>query len=141
MLFVLAIATDLADGRVARWRGTESAAGHALDHAADFLFVNVGLWAATTRGLDPWVLPALVAAAFLEYALTTLWLRRAGRLRLGALGRWNGVLYFLPVGGVLLLDLGFDFLAPAVAPVAWLLAASSAASLADRLRAYWDPRD
>ena len=60
-LFCVAIATDVADGRLARMRGTESALGRVLDHGADFLFVNAGLAASAATGRLPWLLPALVA--------------------------------------------------------------------------------
>jgi phosphatidylglycerophosphate synthase len=131
-LFCLAIASDLVDGRIARARGTSSALGRALDHGADFAFVTSGLVAAAARGLVPWLLPMLVAVAFAQYVVDSYWLHRARELRMSALGRWNGILYFVPVGAVLAADLGFAF-GPAVALVsAWLLVASTLASIADR---------
>jgi phosphatidylglycerophosphate synthase len=62
--FVLAVGTDLADGRVARRFGEESALGGFLDHATDALFVASGLGALAVLGLAPAALPALVLAAF-----------------------------------------------------------------------------
>jgi len=131
-LFCVAIATDLADGPIARARGTESALGRALDHGADFLFVNGGLAAAASIGALPWLLPALVAFAFAQYVVDSYLLHRARELRMSALGRWNGILYFVPVGGVLLVGLGLDFLAEPTRWVAWALVASTLASIADR---------
>ena len=131
-LFCVAIATDLADGPLARARGTASGVGRALDHASDFLFVDAGLFAAAARGALPWLLPVLVAVAFAQYVVDSYWLHRAGQLRMSALGRWNGVLYFAPLGGALLIALGLPQLA---APNRWLafaLAASTLASIADR---------
>ena len=49
LLFVLAIATDLADGPIARRRGSVSALGRTLDHGSDFVFVTSGLAAAAWR--------------------------------------------------------------------------------------------
>lgn len=131
-LFAFAIATDLADGPLARARGTESALGRALDHGADFLFVNSGLAAAATQGFVPWLLPILVALAFAQYVIDSYWLHRARELRMSALGRWNGILYFVPLGGAILVELGLGFLAVPTVWVAWALVASTLASIADR---------
>jgi len=131
-LFCVAIATDLADGPIARARGTESALGRALDHGADFLFVNGGLSAAAWTGVLPWLLPALVAFAFAQYVVDSYLLHRARELRMSALGRWNGILYFVPLGGAILVELGLDFLAEPTRWVAWALVASTVASITDR---------
>ena len=131
-LFGVAIATDLADGPLARARGTASGVGRALDHASDFAFVDSGLAAAAWRGLVPWLLPVLVALAFAQYVADSYWLHRAGQLRMSALGRWNGILYFVPLGGALLVDLGAGALAPPTHWVSWLLVLSTLASIADR---------
>ena len=131
-LFCVAIATDIADGRLARARGTASALGRVLDHGADFLFVNAGLTAAATTGALPWLLPALVAFAFVQYVVDSYWLHRARALRMSALGRWNGVLYFVPLGGAILVELGLAFLAEPTRWFAWALVASTLASIVDR---------
>jgi len=131
-LFCVAIATDLADGRIARASGTESALGRALDHGADFLFVDAGLAAAAASGALPWLLPLLVALAFFQYVADSYWLHRARQLRMSALGRWNGILYFVPLGGAILVELGLGFLAGPTRWLAWLLVASTLASIADR---------
>ncbi len=132
MLFCVAIATDIADGRLARARGTESALGRVLDHGADFLFVTAGLGAAATIGALPWLLPALVTFAFVQYVVDSYWLHRARELRMSALGRWNGIFYFVPLGGVILVKLGLDFLDAPTRIVAWLLVVSTLVSIADR---------
>jgi CDP-diacylglycerol--glycerol-3-phosphate 3-phosphatidyltransferase len=131
-LFCVAIATDLIDGPLARARGTASGVGRALDHTSDFAFVCAGLFAAAARGAVPWLLPVLVAAAFAQYVVDSYWLHRAGELRMSGLGRWNGVLYFVPLGGVLLVDAGVTGLADATRWVAWALCASTLISIADR---------
>jgi CDP-diacylglycerol--glycerol-3-phosphate 3-phosphatidyltransferase len=138
-LFALAIATDLADGPLARARGTESPLGRALDHGADFLFVDAGLAAAATRDLVPWALPVLVAIAFAQYVIDSYWLHRARQLRMSALGRWNGILYFIPLGGAILVTLGFDFLSTPTRWVAWALVVATLASIADRALAARSP--
>jgi len=131
-LFVLAIATDLVDGPLARARGTESALGRALDHGADFLFVNAGLAASASRGFVSWLLPLLVAVAFTQYVVDSYFLHRARQLRMSALGRWNGILYFVPLGGAILVELGLDFLAGPTRWVAWALVATTLVSIVDR---------
>lgn len=138
-LFTVAIATDLADGPIARARGTESALGRALDHGADFLFVNGGLVAAASRGALPWLLPVLVAFAFAQYVVDSYLLHRARELRMSSLGRWNGILYFVPLGGAILVELGLDFLSQPTRWVAWALVLSTLASIADRALAALRP--
>lgn len=131
-LFCVAIASDIADGRLARARGSESALGRVLDHGADFLFVNAGLAAAATTGALTWLLPVLVTVAFAQYVVDSYWLHRARELRMSALGRWNGILYFFPLGGVILVELGLGVLAEPTRWVAWLLVATTLGSIADR---------
>jgi len=140
-LFCVAIATDIADGRLARARGTESALGRVLDHGADFLFVNAGLAASASLGALPWLLPVLVAFAFVQYVVDSYWLHRARELRMSALGRWNGILYFVPLGGAILVELGLGFLAEPTRWVAWALVASTLASIADRALAARRPAE
>lgn len=99
LLFWGAVATDVADGRVARARGETSAFGGLLDHATDASFVSLGLAALAMKGIVPVALPVLVVAAFVQYVLDSKSL--AGRaLRASFLGRWNGILYFVPLGVV-----------------------------------------
>ncbi len=132
LLFCVAIATDVADGRLARARGTESALGRVLDHGADFLFLKGGLAAAAATGALTWLLPALVSLAFVQYVVDSYWLHRARELRMSALGRWNGILYFVPLGGAILVELGLDFLDGPTRWLAWALVVSTLASIADR---------
>jgi phosphatidylglycerophosphate synthase len=132
-LFWLAVATDLLDGCVARRFGESSALGGFLDHVTDAAFVSLGLAALALRGEAPALLPALVALAFLQYTLDSKVIE--GRaLRASALGRWNGIAYFVPVGTVVVRDaLGLGW--PPAGPVralGWLLAASTLLSMTDR---------
>ena len=136
----IAIATDLADGPIARRRGTASPSGRLFDHTSDFLFVSAGLWAMAWRDAIPIWLPALVAFAFAQYLIDSYWLQRQPQLRMSFLGRWNGILYFVPPCGDVLLHtgtlafLGLGLLAPLIPWIAWLLIASTAASILDRGR-------
>ena len=129
---VVAIVTDLLDGVAARRAGVDSAAGRLFDHATDFLFVSAGLAAMATRGAVPWLLPLLVAAAFSQYVVDSYWLQRRRELRMSWLGRWNGVLYFVPPCA----DVGARLLGlPLGEPVRWFcwgLLVSTALSIADR---------
>ena len=135
LVLALAIVTDVLDGLVARHRGTTSAAGRVFDHLTDCLFVTCGLAAGASRGVFPWPLPILVAAAFAQYVADSHWWHRGSTLRASALGRWNGVFYFAPLVGDVLVRLGLGVLRPAVTVVAWALVASTLVSMGDRLLA------
>lgn len=134
LAFSGAVASDLVDGPLARRRGEASALGGLLDHATDALFASSGLAALARVGLAPTPLPALVAAAFLQYALDSRAL--AGRpLRASALGRWNGIAYFVLLGVPLwrgALGLGWPG-DTVVWAVGWGLVVSTALSMTDRL--------
>ncbi len=132
-VIVIAIVTDLLDGPVARVRRTESSRGRTFDHTADFLFVCGGLAAGASRGVFPWVLPALVAVAFVQYVLDSFWIHRRGGLLMSQLGRWNGILYFAPLCGDVLIRLGLDFLQPLLWLLVWTLVASTLVSIVLRL--------
>ena len=93
----LAIVTDALDGRVARMTGTASAAGQVFDHTTDCLFVASGLLGAAFIGHVPWILPVLVVTAFTQYVLDSYFLHRQKQLQMSMLGRWNGILYFVPL--------------------------------------------
>ncbi len=135
-LFWLAVATDALDGRVARRFGESSALGGFLDHLTDAAFVSLGLAALALRGEAPALLPALVALAFLQYTLDSRVIQGNG-LVASALGRWNGIAYFVPIGTVVVRDaLGLGWpAAPLVLGLGWLLVASTLLSMADRARA------
>jgi phosphatidylglycerophosphate synthase len=128
-----AIATDVLDGPIARRRGTATAAGRTFDHAADCFFVTSGLAAGAARGAFPWILPLLVAAAFVQYVVDSYWGHREAALRASALGRWNGVLYFGPLGGDVLVRAGLAGLQPAVTALVWILVGTTALSMGERL--------
>jgi phosphatidylglycerophosphate synthase len=132
-LFWLAVGSDLLDGRVARRYGEASALGGFLDHVTDAAFVSLGLAALALRGEAPALLPAAVALAFLQYTLDSRVIRGAA-LRASALGRWNGIAYFVPIGTVVVRDaLGLGWPAPRlVLWLGWALVASTLLSMIDR---------
>ena len=108
-LLALAVVTDLLDGRVARRYGEVSPLGGLLDHATDATFVSIGLAALAWQGVVPGPLPVLVAAAFIQYTLDSRALQGSA-LRASALGRANGIAYFVILGTPLVretLGLGF----------------------------------
>lgn len=134
-LFALAVATDFADGWVARRYGECTALGRFADHASDALFVTAGAAALASQGALPALLPWLIAAAFLQYALDSRALAGAP-LRASSLGRWNGIAYYVVVAVPVVRDaLGLGWPGETlVRGLGWALAASTALSMADRLR-------
>jgi phosphatidylglycerophosphate synthase len=135
ILFGVAVGTDLLDGWLARRLGTASAAGRLIDHTADCTFVVVGLAGAAARGAVPLMLAVLVALAFLQYAGDSFLVHRHRTLRMSSLGRWNGVLYFVPLAGDLLVRLGFPELSTAVRLLSWALVVTTVVSMGERARA------
>jgi CDP-diacylglycerol---glycerol-3-phosphate 3-phosphatidyltransferase len=132
-VLALAIATDVLDGVIARRRGTASAVGGLFDHTTDCLFVTAGLAAGASRGAVPWVLPVLVATAFAQYVADSYWLHRGQSLRTSRLGRWNGILYFAPLVGDILIQLGWIGLQPVLTLLVWALVVSTVVSMGERL--------
>jgi CDP-diacylglycerol--glycerol-3-phosphate 3-phosphatidyltransferase len=135
LVLLTAIATDVLDGVVARRRGAASAGGGLFDHTADCLFVTAGLAAGAARGVVPWLLPVLVAAAFAQYVVDSYWIHRQPALRTSALGRCNGILYFAPLAGDVLARAGAGAVRPAVTTLAWVLVGTTVLSMGERLRA------
>jgi CDP-diacylglycerol--glycerol-3-phosphate 3-phosphatidyltransferase len=135
LVFLMAIATDLLDGHVARRTGSASPLGGTFDHTTDFLFVMCGLIGGVSRGAFPWLLPFVIAVAFTEYVVGSYWIHGQRQLRGSRLGRYNGILYFVPLAGEILVGLGWTFLRPVVRGVAWLLVLSTAISIGQRLNA------
>ncbi len=97
LLLAVALATDYADGIVARRRGTASPAGQLFDHGTDCLFVTAGLTGAALAGAVPPALPVLVVVAFGQYVADSYLVHGQKRLRMSAIGRWNGIGYFVPL--------------------------------------------
>jgi phosphatidylglycerophosphate synthase len=135
LVFALAVATDLADGPLARRRGEVSPLGALVDHAADASFVAVGCAALAARGAVTPLLPALIAAAFAQYALGSD--ASGGGPRASALGRWNGIGYYAALGLPLARDaLGLGWPGHGlVRGLGWGLVASTLLSMLGRLLA------
>src|ERR1700732_1283500 len=96
LVWAAALITDFLDGPIARRRGTVTALSGTFDHTSDFLFVTCGLFAGALRGAFPWILPVLITAAFTQYFIDSYWIHRQAKLRGSNLGRYNGMLYFVP---------------------------------------------
>ena len=132
-LWVVAVITDLLDGPIARRRATVTAWSGAFDHMSDFLFVTAGLFAGALRGAFPWILPALITAAFAQYVIDSYWVHRRTKLRGSKLGRYNGILYFVPAFMDILIRMGLLFLQPWLTILVWLLVLSTLVSMGQRL--------
>ncbi len=141
-LLLIAIATDMIDGVVARRSGTASPAGQLFDHGTDCLFVTAALAGAAYAGSVPWLLPLLVALAFGQYVVDSRYLHQERRLLGSLIGRWNGIFYFLPLlimaaGRLEMLTAAAPTLAVAAYWLAWMLVASTLISMIDRAIAPW----
>jgi phosphatidylglycerophosphate synthase len=134
VLFWLAVATDVADGRVARRFGEVSAHGRVIDHAADATFVSAGAAALAYTGALPVALAPLIAVAFLQYAAGSRF-HSSREPRASRLGRWNGIAYYVVVAVPIIRDaLRLSWPEPAwVEAFGWLLVATTLASIVSRL--------
>ena len=130
---VVALTTDFLDGPIARRRGTVSAASGTFDHTSDFLFVTCGLFAGALRGAFPWILPVLITAAFAQYVIDSYWVHRQSHLRKSQLGRYNGILYFVPLCMDIFIRLGLRLLQPLLTALVWILVLSTLVSMGQRL--------
>jgi phosphatidylglycerophosphate synthase len=101
LLFGMAAATDVFDGRVARRTGAVSSGGQVLDNVADLLFVGPSLLFFAARGQLAWWVPVAVAAAVAAYVRDS-WResRSAGDVYLArsAVGHAAGVMNYALVG-------------------------------------------
>jgi CDP-diacylglycerol--glycerol-3-phosphate 3-phosphatidyltransferase len=134
VVWALALVTDFLDGPIARRGNTVTSLSGALDHASDFLFVTSGIFAGALRGAFPWILPALITVAFAQYFIDSYWIYRKTKLRASKLGRYNGMLYFVPPCLDALIRLGLRFLEPLLTVLIWMLVLSTLASIGQRLR-------
>jgi phosphatidylglycerophosphate synthase len=137
LLLCVAMATDYLDGRVARMTGVASTTGQLFDHGTDCLFVTGGLAGAAMAGSVTPILPVLIPVAFGQYVVDSYVRSRQRQLRASALGRWNGILYFVPLVFIAVSRLR---LAAGVAPflllmagtLGYVLVASTVVSVIDR---------
>ena len=133
VVWVVALTTDFLDGPIARHRGTVTALSGTFDHTTDFLFVTSGLFAGAFRGVFPWILPILIVAAFSQYVIDSYWIHRQAKLRGSKLGRYNGILYFVPTCMEIIIRLGAHWLQPLLTILVWMLVLSTLVSMAERL--------
>jgi phosphatidylglycerophosphate synthase len=134
VIFAIAVATDLADGPLARRSGGTSPFGALLDHGCDAVFVTLGLAALATRGFVPVVLAPLIVLAFAQYTIDSH--AHAGKeLRASFLGRWNGIFYFALLGTPTIRNaIGLTQPSDVMILIAgWLLVVSTGVSMFDRL--------
>jgi phosphatidylglycerophosphate synthase len=130
----IAIATDIADGYLARRLNIQSNLGGLLDHSSDAIFVTSMLAALASLSLVPVVLPIMVIIAFLQYMLDSKSL--SGKpLRSSQLGRYNGICYFIFAGfPVMQITLGITLIPfDLFIWFGWGLVLSTAISMIDRL--------
>lgn len=145
ILLCVAIATDYCDGRVARMTATASTKGQLFDHGTDFAFVTTALTGAAIAGLVTPILPVLIVVAFGQYVLDSYLLHQQKQLRMSVIGRWNGILYFVPLLVISVSRLGLfkefsPFLTLVAGAIAYALVASTVVSIADRAIAPRAPR-
>jgi CDP-diacylglycerol--glycerol-3-phosphate 3-phosphatidyltransferase len=142
-LFWFAVATDVADGRVARRYGEVSPWGRIVDHAVDATFVTTGTAALALTGALPAALSFLIALAFVQYAVDSGWAgqtavrpSRLGAVRPSRLGHWNGIAYYVIVAVPIMRDaLGLGWPGPPwVLAAGWILVATTVLSIIARLR-------
>lgn len=136
LIWVIALGTDFLDGPIARRRHSITPMSGTFDHATDFLFVVSGIFAGAWRGAFPWILPICITAAFAQYVADSYWLHPRSGLRGNRLGRYNGMLYFIPPCVDSLIRLGWSFLRPALSAFVWLLVLSTIASMLQRSLQY-----
>ncbi|MGD8832754.1 MAG: CDP-alcohol phosphatidyltransferase family protein [Pseudomonadales bacterium] len=133
LLFGLAVATDLADGPIARRFNHASRLGGLFDHSTDAVYVAAHLGAlAWMDYLNGWLAP-LVLLAFTQYVLDSRALAGAV-LKTSFVGRHNGIAYFVLVGIVVIREavgLAWPPLAW-IAGLGWLLVATTLLSMLDR---------
>ena len=132
-LFLVAVASDIADGRVARHRQETSTFGALFDHATDATFVTLLLIALAQSGVITMLLPVLVAGSFLQYVLDSKALR-GKPLRTSSLGRFNGIAYFAIAGTPIIRDALTLSFPPTqwITWASWLLVATTVVSMLDR---------
>lgn len=133
-LFIVVVASDVLDGYVARRNNTTSAFGTLLDHGADASFVSAVIAIGAADGLVTWSLPALIAVAFIQYAIDNPAVQSAQPLP-STLGRINGILYYV-LSGLICSAAFFEgqTIAAIIALFGYFLVFTTLASIALRLR-------
>jgi phosphatidylglycerophosphate synthase len=132
-LLILAILSDIFDGRIARRRKQDSAFGGLLDHSCDAFLVAVLLFVLSKTHGIPLFLPLLVLGSFLQYVLDSKALS-GHKLRTSFLGRSNGIAYYVLASICIFTEgLGINFSGNLFIVFAWVLISSTAVSMSERL--------
>jgi phosphatidylglycerophosphate synthase len=98
ILFVFAISTDLVDGYVARRLDVQSTYGVYFDAIVDYIFISGMFLVFVNHGFYPaWIL-VLIGFVFLQFLLTSLFLKQFS----DPIGKYYGSLLFGAVGLTLL---------------------------------------
>ena len=100
-VFLLAVASDLLDGALARRLNQVTKIGGLIDHAADATFVTITITCLALQQERSLLLPMLIILAFTQYVIDSR-AHRGQRLIASRLGRYNGIGYFLFAGALLL---------------------------------------
>ena len=131
--FVIAVCTDMIDGRLARRWNIASPVGGVIDHGSDAFFVVVTIGCLSYVGPTPLVLAPLIAGAFIQYFLDS-GVTRNRSLGGSWLGRVNGIAYFVLVGiCTVQAGLAWQLLGDSwVRAIGLALVATTVASMADR---------
>jgi phosphatidylglycerophosphate synthase len=132
-LLILAILSDIFDGRIARRKNQDSAFGGLLDHSCDAFLVAVLLFVLSKTHGIPLFLPLLVLGSFLQYVLDSKALS-GHKLRTSFLGRSNGIAYYVLASICIFTEaLGINFSGNLFIVFAWVLISSTAVSMSERL--------
>lgn len=132
LLFTTAVVTDIFDGKLARRMNQASPLGGLFDHFTDAAFVSLSCWALAQIEVVNSFLWPLIVLAFIQYMLDSKALSGIA-LRMSALGRSNGIAYYVLVGvfiGANLLE--WQWLQIAAAYAGWLLVLTTSISMLDR---------
>jgi len=132
-LLILAILSDIFDGRIARRKKQDSAFGGLLDHSCDAFLVAVLLFVLSKTHGIPLFLPLLVLGSFLQYVLDSKALS-GHKLRTSFLGRSNGIAYYVLASICIFTEgLGINLSGNLFIVFAWVLISSTLISMSERL--------
>ena len=132
-LLILAILSDIFDGRIARRKNQDSAFGGLLDHSCDAFLVAVLLFVLIKTHGIPLFLPLLVLGSFLQYVLDSKALS-GHKLRTSFLGRSNGIAYYVLASICIFTEgLGINLSDNLFIVFAWVLISSTIVSMSERL--------
>ena len=135
----LAALSDFFDGRVARRRGTESDIGTFIDHGADVVFILTLISFGAYLSLIPWLLPALIAIAFLQYVFDNFATQHLA-MRPSRLGRYNGIAYYVLGAFVIIVHCFASELETVLRMLAYGLVVTTILSIVSRATYWWRAR-